>query len=707
MDLQTIFSTVCNMTITASVVIGCVLLARLALSKAPRGFACALWLVVLFRLLCPVAPSAPVSVLNIVDAPKTTAGVSAVEYVPLPEPTTDAVAMIPGRTGTQGQIVTVPAPEVPRWRMYASVIWLAGAGSLIGYGVTSYVNLKKKMRASIALAPGVRESDRIDTPFVLGFFRPIIYLPEGLEGREHILLHERCHVRWGDPLVKGLFYLACCLHWFNPLAWLAFVLSGRDMELRCDETVLRALGEGVRSDYAQSLLNFAAGRRMAPAPLAFGEGDTGKRVRHVLGWKKKAAWALIPAAILCAVVLLITAVNPGGKNPDSPFGHSYRMGSVRASSEKPAAIDGSTLYTLTSDMGLFVRSEKTELVGFFRKESADWEDIRSMPEFMKRGDLRRCWRIAEEDWWLLELEDGARWLFDGSNCVMFELVRTDLLGVSIKQPGIESYVEPVWYRTGEWNWMSDEMSATLLRGDAQIVLIPETDVDKLLVEEEYHDYSGEAAGVIVSHHVLEPDGNGDFLLDVPHRSSEEGNFSVYRVTVGEDHYIFRVRFSVAEAPLVEEPTQAVTFTHDNAFITLQIPESWGSSTISPDDEEYDASMTGGISFWPAGRAEGKVFFGYYPDLFAVCGTGLETTAMTLAGQTASVGTYDDHEVWDFIRFSDHFAVWGQDHEAWWAEYGEQAMAILDSAVFSEAGIDLSDWPEGEIVRMYPASPTEP
>jgi hypothetical protein len=94
-------------------------------------------------------------------------------------------------------------------------------------------------------------------------------------------------------------------------------------------------------------------------------------------------------------------------------------------------------------------------------------------------------------------------------------------------------------------------------------------------------------------------------------------------------------------------------------------------------------MTGGITFWPRGREEGKLFFGYYPDLFAVCGTGLETTGMVLAGKSASVGTYDGRAVWDFIRFDDHFAVWGQNHEAWWAEYGDEAMTILDSAVFSQ------------------------
>lgn len=707
MDLQTVFTVVCNMTITASVVIGCVLLARLLLRKAPRGFACALWLVVLFRLLCPVAPSAPVSVLNIVDAPKTTAGVGAVEYVPLPEPTTDAVAMIPGQTGTQGQIVTVPAPEVPRWRMYASVVWLAGAGSLIGYGVISYVNLKKKMRASIALEPGVRESDRIDTPFVLGFFRPVIYLPEGLEEREHILLHERCHVRWGDPLVKGLFYLACCLHWFNPLAWLAFILCGRDMELRCDESVLRSLGEGVRSDYAQSLLNFATGRRMAPAPLAFGEGDTGKRVKHVLGWKQKAAWALIPAAVLCAVVLIFTAVNPGGKAPDSPFGHSYKATTV-VPTRYDTPVEQSQLYTLTSDMALFVRSgQNISQEGSFKELNRVPDSCAAFPDpaewALLRSDVSCAWEA--DGYLLLQFEEGGLYLVQGETA--YHLERTDLLGVTVIQPGVEAVMVPVWYRYEDDGWLLDGLPAAHVEGEAQIVLRTEKDLETITIEETYYEAveTGMYGSLSVAEHTLHRDASGEFVLTVRRRGTVGADDAVYKVTAGEDHYMFRLTFPGGKSS--EEPTRAVTYTQDNAFITLQLPEGWNYSIVPLESAELDAGITGGISFWPVGREEGKIFFGYYPDLFAVCGTGLESTAMSLAGQTATVGTYDNHEVWDFIRFSDHFAVWGQNHESWWAEYGDQAMQILDSAVFSEQRIDLSDWPEGEIVRMYPASPTEP
>lgn len=691
MDLQSIFSTVCNMTITASVVIGCVLLARMLLKKAPKGFCCALWAVVLFRLLCPVSVSAPVSVLTVVDAPKTETAVSVVEYVPLPEPTTDAVVMRPGQNGAPGQIVTEPVPETPEWRMYASGIWLVVASGLAGYGILSYVNLKKKMRASIALESGVRESDRIDTPFVLGFFRPVIYLPEGMAEREHILLHERCHVRWGDPLVKGLFYLACCLHWFNPLAWLAFVLCGRDMEMRCDEAVLRSLGPQVRSDYAQALLNFATGRRMAPAPLAFGEGDTGKRVKHVLTWKQKAAWALTPAAILCAVVLLITAVNPGGSLfGESPFGHSYKATTV-VPTRYDEPVEQEQLYTLTSDMALFIRSgQNTYMEGSFKKLNslpATCAAFESAAEWaLWKTEIDNAWEAVQSDgdnYLLLQTEDGVLYLIHGET--LYHLDRTDLLGVTIKQPGMDAYVEPVWYQPDSPDWYSGNLSATLVDGDAQIVLLPEKDVASIMVSEEYYMRSwDDSHSIINADYVLEPNADGEFVLEVSRRGDAGDDHAYYHVQVGEDSYMFLLSFPAVPGvtsyeAFIEEETREVRFDQGGAYIILQLPESWEYSITSLENDAYSA----GITFWPQGRSEGKLRFDYYPDLFAVCGTGLKSGTMTVAGQNVSVGTYDDDSLWTFLSFGDHFAVWGENHEAWWAEYGEQAMEILNSAQFGE------------------------
>lgn len=672
MELQNIFTAVCNMTVTGSIVILCVLAARLALAKAPKVFSWALWLVVLFRLLCPVSVPGPASVLELVDPPQSASGT--MEYLEPP-----VQAPVQTTTPVEGVAHPGPAERPVDWGKIGTYVWAGGAGALLAYGIVSYVNLKRKLRESVPLGKGIRETDRIASPFVLG---RTIYLPAGLKTEELgcILLHEQLHLRHGDHIVKALFWLAVCIHWFNPLVWLGFFLCSRDMELRCDEAVLKHLGPQVRSGYAQSLLDLATGRRFVPAPLAFGEGDTGKRVRFVLKWKKTKLWIAVPAAVLCAVVLVLTACDPAEK--DTPFGHSYQIAHIRATSDNPAAIDGGTVYTLTSDMGLFVRRNQTDLVGFFQKSHADWDAIPGMPEYMKQGNIRRSWHIEEDEWWLLELKNGELWLYDGSRSVMFRLERTDLLGVSIRQPGIEAYVEPVWYRSGVWERLPEEMSVTLVNEGAQIVLMPEFETDRLLVSEEYYERNGQRADTTTTDYVLEPDRNGDFILEVARRGTAGDDFAVYRVTVGEDTYIFQLSFpavpgetSVSSSEL--NRVETVCWAEGGAKLALELPGNWEYDITTLAENDYAA----GITFWPRGREEGKLRFEYYPQGFGVCGTGLETADAIVAGRNASLGTYDGEPLWTFISFGQDFAVWGEGHEHWWAEYGEQAMEILDSAEF--------------------------
>ena len=687
MDLQNIFTTVINMTVTASIVILCVLAARLALKKAPRVLSWMLWLAVLFRLLCPVSVQGPASVLELVDAPMGDTGAVYME-LPVQNPVETYQAEPEQLTaGTVVETVIVPAEAPIDWNFLGSRVWITGVGLLAAYGIISYVNLKRKVRESVPLGKGVRELDRTVSPFVLG---RTIYLPAGLgeQERGYILLHEQLHLRHGDPMVKALFWLAVCIHWFNPLVWLSFFLCGRDMELRCDEAVLKRLGPQVRSDYAQSLLDLSMGRRFAPAPLAFGEGDTGKRVRFVLKWEKTKVWTGVFGVIFCAAVLLLTACDPAeGPVLADPFGHSYRCDQISASAEHPESVSRQKSYTLSSDMGLFIRGEKTELAGFFREASADWDEIPGLPEHMRLGRLRRSWKIEENNWWLLQSEAGELWLLDSSHCILYRLERTDLLGVTIRQSGVDAYVEPVWYRTNVQNYLPEEMVTTLVDGDARIVLMPETDVDMILVSEEYYEkLPGGETAITVHDHFLERDARGDFALEVSRRGDHGDDFAVYHVTVGEDNYAFRLSFPAVPGETsvsigAVEALREVRYAEHGAFITLMIPESWEYTVTSLDDEENNAGLTAGIAFWPMGREEGKLVFGYYPDRHAVCGTGLETTEMLLAGQKATVGTYDGRPLWDFISFGEYFAVWGQGHESWWAEYGDTAMEILDSARF--------------------------
>lgn len=414
--LARLFSAILNMSLTGSIVIGCVLLARLALRRAPRVFSYALWAVVLFRLLCPVSVSSPVSVLNLAPVPEPVAMVDSVEYVPvIREPA-------PVRT-TEAQ---EPEPQATRidWRGAASLVWVCGVGAMTAYGIFGYLRLKNRLRIWAHVEKGVRAADDISSPFVLGLVRPMIYLPSGLseQQRAHILLHERHHIRRGDHIVKFLGICALCLHWFNPLVWLAFTLADRDMEMSCDEAVLRRLGPEIRADYAQSLLDLATGRRAAIAPLAFGEGDTGDRVRHVLGWKMAARWMLPAGTAVCLLVLLVTMLNPQqALNTGADiFGANYRA----LAALHPEGISPSRLYVLGVSGNLQLRDgeERTDL-GVLEPKQLGWGfDLSDeLTEWKLRWDNDGAWTLENESRWLLLQKDGRLYLTEGDgNVILLE-----------------------------------------------------------------------------------------------------------------------------------------------------------------------------------------------------------------------------------------------------------------------------------------------
>ena len=330
--MHRLFPIVCNMSLTASVVILAVLAVRLLLRRAPKVFAYALWAVVLFRLLCPVSVTSAVSLMGALGAPaqERTQRTSAVEYVPadiMIRGTAPAVTQLPQTpllAETGGAVSDAPADTAPAAVPVMSfnepvfiltLIWLAGMVLLLAYSLVSLLRLRRRLVGTVRLRDNIYLADHIPSPFVMGLFRPKIYLPSTLTETErgYILRHEQYHLRRRDHLVKFLSFLALCIHWFNPLVWAAFVLSGKDMEMSCDEAVVRELGEDIRADYSASLLSLATGRRIvAGMPLAFGEGDTGSRIRNLLNWKRPRPWVMAVCAVVCVGLIALCAANPGG-----------------------------------------------------------------------------------------------------------------------------------------------------------------------------------------------------------------------------------------------------------------------------------------------------------------------------------------------------------------------------------------------------------
>lgn len=341
--LQQSFLTILNMSFTAGIVIVAVFLARLALRKAPRIFSYCLWAVVLFRLICPISFSAPFSLMGMLQVPLGEQG--RVTYF-AGESSTQMQSDMAGELSEDGSTLThggdingeVDHPTenqatgelqadralqgrtlIQAVRIWAPRIWVLGISVMLAYSVVTYLLLKKKLKSAVHVEDTIYMTERISTPFVCGFFSPKIYLPDALgeAEKEYILLHEQIHIRRGDHIVKVIGFLALCLHWFNPLVWLAFFLSGKDMEMACDEAVIRRIGSGVKKEYSSSLLSLATGKHIVSGvPLAFGEGDTGGRIKNVLRYRKPTLAILCGAVVLTVIVAAVLVANPKEKTAD-------------------------------------------------------------------------------------------------------------------------------------------------------------------------------------------------------------------------------------------------------------------------------------------------------------------------------------------------------------------------------------------------------
>ena len=343
-----------EMSVTAAYAAAVVIVLRLLLKKqAPKQVLCLLWLVVFARLLIPVSLESPLSIVPDALPGQEHAAEQAPAAPGAGNPVIPTVPQNPAQNQAQNQpgngmaapaisnqnpALAVPGdvspadpvPEAPAafpWQAVAAGVWLTGAAAMGGYGLVSWLRLRRRLFDAIRAKDGAWEHPAVESPFILGVLRPRIYLPAGLTGRPRrfILCHERAHLRRLDHIVKPVCWVALALHWFNPLVWAAFLLMSRDIESACDEAVVRQLGSRVKADYSYTLLALATGRRVpAPCPLAFDEGDAKGRIRNVLSYRRPALWVIVVsviAAALAAVCLLTDPVaakeSEGDPDPDA------------------------------------------------------------------------------------------------------------------------------------------------------------------------------------------------------------------------------------------------------------------------------------------------------------------------------------------------------------------------------------------------------
>ena len=311
--MNELFLKIINMSISASWLVLAVLILRLVLKKAPKWVNVLLWGIVAVRLICPLSfesalsliPSSETIPLDIEMAAKPTidSGVPAINSVVNPVLSSFAPP----------QHVLTSANPLQIWIPILNIIWLIGVGAILLYTAVSYWRLCRKVDTAVRYKGNIFQSENVSSPFVLGIIKPRIYLPFNMNGQdlEHVVAHEQAHIRRKDHWWKPLGFLLLTIHWFNPLMWLAYVLLCRDIELACDEKVIKELGNEQRADYMQALVACSVNRRMiAACPLAFGEVGVKERVKSVMNYKKPAFWVIIIAVIICVGVAVCFLTNP-------------------------------------------------------------------------------------------------------------------------------------------------------------------------------------------------------------------------------------------------------------------------------------------------------------------------------------------------------------------------------------------------------------
>lgn len=310
--METVFIKLLNMSISAGWLVLAVMLFRVLFKRVPKWANVTMWALVGIRLVCPFSlksifsliPSAETVPEGILYAenPEIHSGIPALNSAVNPV-ISDSLAPSLANSVNPVQVIMIIAANV----------WILGIVSMLVYMAVSFFLVKRKVREAFILEKEVWQGDGVTTPFILGIIKPKIYLPATLsnEDKEYVVAHERAHIKRGDHLIKPFAFLLLSLYWFNPLMWAAYVLLCRDIELACDEKVVKSMGEEIKKPYSEALVNCSApSKRIAACPLAFGETGVKARIKNVLRYKKPALALIILSVLICTVLALCFLTDP-------------------------------------------------------------------------------------------------------------------------------------------------------------------------------------------------------------------------------------------------------------------------------------------------------------------------------------------------------------------------------------------------------------
>ncbi|MBE6883103.1 MAG: hypothetical protein E7487_00705 [Ruminococcaceae bacterium] len=446
-----VFLKLLNMSITASWLILAVVLLRLLLTRAPKWLRGILWAMVALRLLIPFSFESTLSLLptaepipseilysappiesaspsdlpDFSNSPETSSpdeSLSPTPDTPVDDTLTLNEAVNSLLTETLPSELAENENPVLSLTRIAALLWLAGLALLLIYTLISYLRIRRQVAESFDLQDGILLCDRISTPFIIGIFRPRIFLPSTINDADipYVLAHERAHLKRLDYIWKPLSFLILAVYWFNPFIWLAYILFCRDIELACDEKVIRQLGIKSKKPYSDALINCSLPRRMISAcPLAFGEGSIKSRIKSVLNYKKPTLWIIIASMILCAAAAVFFLTDP----PDYGSVQLYSFfiftdKNSNSSSESPTELDGLSLELISYQSSVTApilrigwNNQSAYDISFgdefylYREEDGEWVDCRTTEYYWDMiAYLAPMEKITEKDYMLFDME---------------------------------------------------------------------------------------------------------------------------------------------------------------------------------------------------------------------------------------------------------------------------------------------------------------
>ena len=443
--MSELFLKILEMSLSASCLVLVLLLLRLVLKKAPKWIHVLLWGLVALRLVMPFSIESKLSLIpepmaqgNIItNVGKVSIGKTNIIgiYEGL-EPTVEQERPVVSLITQEGSLK--PAKTVAN-TIYPvlSWIWVAGVALMLIYTFVSYGMLRHRVNTAVPLKKGIYQSENVDSPFVLGLLRPKIYLPFRLDGNtlEYVIAHEQSHIRRKDHWWKPLGFLLLAFHWFNPLMWLGYVLLCRDIELACDEKVIRQMDNENRANYTQALVTCSVHRRrIAACPLAFGEVGIKERVKSVMNYKKPAFWILITAVLISAVVAVCFLTNP--EESKEPGILSIRAATYSQNDQVPCIeldyfFDSEDKASAQFQRGKWIRQLSEQEAEYTKDGSIPYDGslgtYRMMLEFSDPG-LSTQFRNAHQEGTVYQLE-GIRESF--GEMVRYKVVYPDDQGIII------------------------------------------------------------------------------------------------------------------------------------------------------------------------------------------------------------------------------------------------------------------------------------